>query len=158
MFSCCAEFFCRTPDFPTIDGRQTQRSVVAETAVCRVFCIVYIIPKKKIALTPHLLPSALSLSSLQLPLVARRDALVLVTCRGIGPGPFMPGVRLIWCRFDAVSSVTAPQSGVTVYSAYTGFAHLAAGLSCGLRYVVYFSFRQKYNCCRCPLVVGFSCL
>eukprot|EP00752_Nemacystus_decipiens_P010940 g9722.t1 len=31
-----------------------------------------------------------------------------------------------------LGSITAPQNGTTVYSAYTGFAHLAAGMSCGL--------------------------
>ncbi|CAN0340470.1 unnamed protein product, partial [Laminaria digitata] len=31
-----------------------------------------------------------------------------------------------------LGSITAPQSGATVYSAYTSFAHLAAGMSCGL--------------------------
>ncbi|CAM9887010.1 unnamed protein product [Ectocarpus fasciculatus] len=31
-----------------------------------------------------------------------------------------------------LSSISAPQSGVTVYSAFTSFAHLAAGMACGL--------------------------
>ena len=52
----------------------------------------------------------------------------------------------VWCflclvgrsvRDWLVGPVTAPQSGVTVYSAYTSFAHLAAGMACGLRCVHY---------------------
>ncbi|CAM9680290.1 unnamed protein product [Ectocarpus sp. 4 AP-2014] len=31
-----------------------------------------------------------------------------------------------------LGSISAPQSGVTVYSAFTSFAHLAAGMACGL--------------------------
>ncbi|CAM9613257.1 unnamed protein product [Ectocarpus sp. 12 AP-2014] len=31
-----------------------------------------------------------------------------------------------------LGSISAPQGGVTVYSAFTSFAHLAAGMACGL--------------------------
>ncbi|CAN0296179.1 unnamed protein product [Ectocarpus sp. 6 AP-2014] len=31
-----------------------------------------------------------------------------------------------------LGAISAPQSGVTVYSAFTSFAHLAAGMACGL--------------------------
>jgi len=48
----------------------------------------------------------------------------------------MAGVLGIYGLIVAViiqGSITAPQGGNSGYSLYTGFAHLAAGLCCGLR-------------------------
>ena len=47
----------------------------------------------------------------------------------------MAGVLGIYGLIVAViiqGSIEAPQGGYSVYSLYTGFAHLAAGLCCGL--------------------------
>ena len=48
----------------------------------------------------------------------------------------MAGVLGIYGLIVAViiqGSIVAPQNGYSGYSLYTGFAHLSAGLCCGLR-------------------------